>query len=562
MKRCFIYARVSTSEQNRGEFTSIENQIETCKHFLALKNGEDWRLVRTITDPGFSGKDLERPGIKELMDEAQQGNVDVVVTYKVDRVSRSLIKFYEFNQLLEKNNVEFASATQSFDTTSSSGRLMLNMLLSFAEYEREIISERTSDKMQANFERGKWSGGLTPYGYEHEPETQDLKVHKHESQGIKLMFENIANGETLAATADLLFKKGFTTKSRLMTRKNGKKVDIGGKRFREDVIYRMIKNPFYAGFIRYKGRLGKHKYEKIIPKHLFDLANEMMKRKPARSKDGIRPSVDRHVHLLKGLIKCQDCGSTMTPVPSGKKDKHGNPYLYYTCTEVNHYREGSKCNVRSMAAREFENTIIQYLKDISKDRVLIHRCIAQANTGSGENLQKLEKEEKRLKKQIGSISADIRQLVEIGKSSKKKTEEIAKKMDELATAREALQSELERIQVDIGVISSKRIDAETAERNLLKFTELIEEGTLQEKKELLHLLIKEIKVSRVNHEKGKAPTEVGAFNCKIRTSWFKIVTSLFAIPSIPVTYDEGTKKFVFTSKWLPEEHPKTSVFRG
>ena len=210
MKRCYMSARVSTSEQTRGDFTSVENLIETCKHFLALKNGENWKLVRTITDPGFSGKDLERPGIKDLMAEVEQGKVDVVITYKVDRVSRSLVKFYEFNQLLEKNNVEFASATQSFDTTSSSGRLMLNMLLSFAEYERELISERTSDKMQANFERGKWSGGLTPYGYEHDRETQDLKVHPHESKGVKLMFENIANGETLAATADLLFKRALS----------------------------------------------------------------------------------------------------------------------------------------------------------------------------------------------------------------------------------------------------------------------------------------------------------------------------------------------------------------
>ena len=124
----------------------------------------------------------------------------------------------------------------------------------------------------------------------------------------------------------------------------------------------------------------------------------MMTRKPTGSKDGIKPSVDRHVHLLKGLIKCQECGSTMTPVPSGKKDKKGNPYLYYTCTEVSHYRNGSKCDVRSFSARDFENTIIQYLKDLGENRVLIHRCIAQANKGTGENLKKLEREEKRLKR--------------------------------------------------------------------------------------------------------------------------------------------------------------------
>lgn len=551
MKKCYIYARVSTSEQNRGEFTSIENQIETCKHFLALKQADDWQLVDTVIDPGYSGKDLERPGIKQLMNDIREKRVDVVITYKVDRVSRSLVKFYEFNKLLEDHGVEFASATQSFDTSNSSGRLMLNMLLSFAEYERELISERTSDKMEANFERGRWGGGLAPYGYEHDPETKGLRVHKHEAKGVKLMFENISNGATLAETCDLLFNHGYKTKERTVTRKNGVKANIGGLRFREDVLFRMVKNPFYAGYIRYKGKQNNHQYERIIPRKLYDKANHALKRKPDGGKDGVRVNADKHIHLLKGIIKCQECGSTMTPVPSGKKDKNGNPYLYYTCSEVSHYRNGSKCPVRSFSARDFENTIIHYLKDLSANSDVIRGCIRESNKGTEQELKDLSKQEKQLTKEVKRLTAEIKRLLELVKKGKLKAGDAHKELDDLTAERSKVESDLEKVQVKTSIHTANHLDAKTTENCLLNFSHLIDKGTMKEKKELMHLLIKEITVETVNHKKQKAPTEAGAFDFKLRTRWFRIVTTLFITPNLPVSYDESEKKFVFSNKWLP-----------
>lgn len=552
MKKAYIYARVSTAEQNKGDITSIDNQIETCKHFIAIKQAEGWQHVETITDPGFSGKDLDRPGIKELMSEVAQGNVDVVVTYKVDRVSRSLIKFYEFNKLLESHKVEFASATQSFDTSSSSGRLMLNILLSFAEYERELISERTADKMQANFERGKWGGGYVPYGYELDPTIKDLKVHAKESKAVRLMFESVAAGMTLARTADFLHEKGHLTKSRVVKRQNGKEVNMGGRKFRDDIIFRMIRNPFYCGFMTHNGKLGKHRYESIVPKTLYDKANAAMKKKSADNNGvKLKLNADRHIHLLKGLLKCDDCGCSMTPVPSGKKDKDGNQYLYYVCTEVNHYKDAKTCKVRSLPARLMENTMICYLKELSTKPDVIAQIIKASSKQSGEEVKKLKREEDRLSKEIQAVSASIKQLIEVIKSSKKVMPEMSLQNDELAGQREKLIGELEKVKVDLNIHASKQLEQETIQKNLVRFAEAVEKLSLEEKKDLMSLIIKEIKVSRVNHEKGKAPTEVGAFNCKIRTSWFRVVVTIYAIPALPVTYDELTKKFVFTSKWLP-----------
>ncbi len=554
MKRAYIYARVSTAEQNKGDITSIENQIETCKHFIAIKQAEGWQHVKTITDPGFSGKDLDRPGIKELMAEVAQGNVDVVVTYKVDRVSRSLIKFYEFNKLLEGHKVEFASATQSFDTSSSSGRLMLNILLSFAEYERELISERTADKMQANFERGKWGGGYVPYGYELDPVIKDLKVHPKESKAVRLMFESIAAGMTLARTAEFLHEKGHVTKSRIVKRQNGKEVNIGGRKFREDIVFRMIRNPFYCGFMTHNGKLGKHRYETIIPKTLYDKANSSMKKKsPDNNGVKIKPNADRHVHLLKGILKCDDCGCSMTPVPSGKKDKDGNQYLYYVCTEVNHYKDAKTCKVRSLPARHIEDTMIHYLKDLGEEPGILNTVIAASNKHSDAEVKKLKKEEDRLSKEILEVSQGIGKFIQVIKASKKVSPEMQAEVDVLSAQREKFSGELEKVRVDLSIHASKQLEMETIRKSLLRFTEVIGKLPLEDKKELVSLILREVKVSRVNHEKGKAPAEAGAFNCPIRTSWFRVVVTINAIPSLPVVYDDQAKKFVFTSKWLPGE---------
>ncbi len=551
MKRCYIYARVSTAEQNKGEITSIENQIETCQHFIAIRKEQGWEHVKTVVDPGFSGKDLDRPGIKELMAEVELGNVDAVITYKVDRVSRSLIKFYEFNKLLESKKVEFASATQSFDTSSSSGRLMLNILLSFAEYERELISERTSDKMQANFERGKWGGGFIPYGFDYHIEKKELTVNKKEAKAIKLMFESIAAGMTLSKTAKRLAEEGHLTKSRVVTRKNGKQVNIGGKKFREDSIHRMIKNPFYYGYMIHNGQLGKHRYEKLISKTLYEKANAVMKKSPPDKKIKINPETDKHHHLLKGLLVCKDCGCSMTPTPSGKKDKDGNPYLYYVCTEVGHYKKASSCNVRRLPARLLENTIIEYLKQLSQQPKVIHEVIKASTKECSDELKKLLKKEDSIRKELVRNDKETEKFIQIIKDSPKATKRMSEEVSKLADMKDALTAKLEKICVELNVQNSQQLERDTVQETLARFGEYIHKLSMEEKKQLINLLIKEVRIESVNHKKVKAPAEAEAFISKLRTSWFRFVVTMYAIPSIPVSYDENSKKFAFTSKWLP-----------
>ncbi len=294
-----------------------------------------------------------------------------------------------------------------------------------------------------------------------------------------------------------------------------------------------------------------YQYERIIPQALYEKANAMMKRRNPKNAPGIKPGVDRHIHLLKGLIKCQSCGSTMTPMPSGKRDKDGNQYRYYVCTDVIHNKEVSSCEVKSFSARPFENTVIQFLRDLGKNPAIVHKCVQFANQGLPAGAKKLENEEKHLNKAMQSISDEIKALIPIVKKGQKSTAEFVKEIDRLNAEREKLQNELEKVQVEISIKNVRQIDLDSVERNLTQFTQLVDKLPMQEKKELLRLVIKEIRVSRVNPKTAKAPAEQGAFDCKIRTKWFRVVISLFALPAIPAGYDEGGGKFVFDSNWLP-----------
>lgn len=553
MKRCLIYCRVSTTEQARGDFTSINNQEGICQHAIALKVEEGWQHVKTISDPGYSGKDLSRPGITLALAEINAGMYDVVVVYKVDRVSRSLVKFYDFYQLLQEKDVAFYSATQSFDTSTSAGKLMLNMLLSFAEYERGIIMERTSDRMRANFERGKWNGGWVPFGYDYRPEDGILVAHAEEKGAIELLFAMLADGCNPTRVADELNDRGFRTKRRELKTKNGETKVVGANFFNCDTVINMARNPIYIGKVRHGDKMNEGQHEGIIPEKLFQKANAKLggngKQNEARLYNR-----DEHVHLLKGLIRCGDCGSIMTPFPSGKKDKDGKPYLYYTCTDVVHDKSRSACKLRTLPARPFEKTVKQFLRCLAENQAILNACISEANKGKGEDLQRLEKKVKRLEKRVGEVSGQIRRFVEFLKTADAVPDEIRSEQQALVAEREKTKLQLDMAQVELSIRQREHLDIETIGGCLRMFDQVIDCLSLEDQKELMQLLIKEIRVNQVqSSKKSEAPSEEGAFICKLRTRLVEVNISLFEIPSLPVTYDAGEQKFVIQSDWLPEQ---------
>jgi len=250
--RCAIYTRKSTSEGLEQEFSSLDAQRESCQSYIASQKGEGWvALPDQYDDGGFTGANLERPALKKLLADIREGRIDCVVVYKVDRLSRSLLDFTRLLGLFEQHTVAFVSVTQAFNTNTSMGRLTLNILLSFAQFERELISERTKDKMAAARKKGKWVGGAPILGYDVDPTTKRLLINDQEATLVRQIFERYLTERSLLRVTKWLNAQGFTSK-RYVTRKGRV---LGGIPFRITHVQALLKNVLYTGQVAYGGQL-------------------------------------------------------------------------------------------------------------------------------------------------------------------------------------------------------------------------------------------------------------------------------------------------------------------
>jgi site-specific DNA recombinase len=249
--RCAIYTRKSSEEGLDQEFSSLDAQREAGEAFIKSQAHEGWIcLPRHYDDGGFTGGNMERPALQRLLADIESGKVDGVVVYKVDRLSRSLLDFARLMEVFEKKRVAFVSVTQQFNTASSMGRLVLNVLLSFAQFEREIIAERTRDKIAATRRKGKWAGGMPLLGYDVDPRTFKLVVNPEEAERVRAIFVLYLKHRGLIRVVQELERRGWCTK-RWRTRKGSVR---GGKPFTKTNLRQLLTNVVYLGQVRYKER--------------------------------------------------------------------------------------------------------------------------------------------------------------------------------------------------------------------------------------------------------------------------------------------------------------------
>ncbi len=354
---CAIYTRVSTTEGLKQEFTSLDNQRESAESYIQSQKTEGWvALAERYDDPGYTGANTERPALQKLMADIRKGGINCVVIYKVDRLSRSLLDFTQLLEFFEQNNVTFVSVTQAFNTNTSMGRLTLNILLSFAQFEREIISERTRDKMAASKKKGKWVGGRPPLGYDIDKINRKLVVNLKEAEIVKEIFNLYLEKRSLLSVAIALNEKNRLTKS-YATLEGSKS---GGVKFKSTSIQSIVKNPFYVGKVHHAGVLYQGEQERIIPDEIFQksqeiLANNRRERKVA--------GVVTNVGLLNSILRCKACDSAMYYTYS---KKGANKYHYYIC--MNAQKRGYKsCPTRLISAQVIEHKFMEFLRTISKD---------------------------------------------------------------------------------------------------------------------------------------------------------------------------------------------------
>src|SRR6516165_6376454 len=306
--RCAIYTRKSTEVGLEQNFNSLDAQREACLAYIQSQRHEGWKcLPARYDDGGFTGGNMDRPALKRLLADVEAGKIDCLVTYKIDRLSRSLLDFARIIGIFEQHHVSFVSITQQFNSATSMGRLVLNVLLSFAQFEREIISERTRDKIAATRRKGKWSGGLPVLGYDVDPQFLRLVVNAKEAARVRAIFDLYLEHEGLLPVVRELERRGWRTKA-WVTRKGHK---MGGQPFVKTNLHKLLTNPTYAGKLRYKKELHKGEHPAIVDPVKWQKVQELLQRRRHKGSAGLRCRVIRRTNTTSTVVPAvSTAGST------------------------------------------------------------------------------------------------------------------------------------------------------------------------------------------------------------------------------------------------------------
>jgi site-specific DNA recombinase len=348
--RCAVYTRKSSEEGLDMEFNSLDAQREACEAFIASQRAEGWVLVRErYDDGGISGGTLERPALKRLVADIQEGLVDVVVVYKIDRLSRSLVDFTKLVEVFDANSVTFVSVTQSFNTTTSMGRLTLNILLSFAQFEREVIGERIRDKVAASRKRGMWMGGFLPLGYD--VRDRKLVVNDAEAALVQRIFQGFVEMESCTKLVQVLRAEGATTKR--------------GRPLTKSDVYRILSNRVYLGEAVHKGTAYPGEHDAIVTQAQWDAVHAILQVSPR-----VRVNRTRNTSapLLRGLI-FDSAGRAMSP--SHSRGRGGQMYRYYVSQAVLKDGATERPAIARLPAGEIEAAVVDQVRALLRQPEMV-----------------------------------------------------------------------------------------------------------------------------------------------------------------------------------------------
>lgn len=364
--RCAIYTRKSTDEGLEKEFNTLEAQREAGENYIRSMKHQGWiALPDHYDDGGFSGGNLKRPALKQLLSDVEKGKVDMIVVYKIDRLTRSLLDFAQLVQTFEKHHCSFVSVTQHFNTCDSMGKLTLNILLSFAQFERELGAERVRDKIAASRKKGMWTGGSVPLGYV--LKDKKLIIDPEEAKIIRFVFEDYVRTRSELHTTQNVIARGYKPKERKL--KDGR--FRNKEEFNHAMVNKILNNPLYLGKMPYKGELYEGQHEAIISQELWDRTKNL---KNENTGNAFRPSRSVKNSLLKGLLECECCG-TMIPT----RCKRGNKYYEYYST-LKSVKEGAKnhpCKIGSVPAGELDTFVLEKIQQIFKSPEIMREMAKQ-----------------------------------------------------------------------------------------------------------------------------------------------------------------------------------------
>jgi site-specific DNA recombinase len=478
--RCAIYTRKSTEEGLDREFNSLDAQREAAEAYIASQRHEGWvALPGQFDDGGFSGGTMDRPALQRLLADVEAGRVDCVVVYKVDRLSRSLLDFARIIETFDRKGVSFVSVTQQFNTTSSMGRLTLNILLSFAQFEREIIAERIRDKVSSARRKGKYMGGMPVLGYDVDRANRRLVVNPTEAELVQRVFRRFLQIGSTTELARELNAQGFTTKT--WTTQKGRVRP--GSPWSKDHIYHLLNNPLYLGEVSHKGSRYPGEQEAIVSRDLWDKAHAILGQNYRARTAKTRAETPA---LLRGLLRCAHCGCAMGPSFTRRR---GRVYRYYLCVRASkHGREA--CPVRTLAAGEIERAVVDQLRRLFATPELVAATLRAAREQGDASLREASQQRADATAALAALKEEARQLTSrtYGDSAL-----VAGRLAKLSEQVEEQERLLTQAEEEIAALSSRVTEREVIEA-LRSLDPLWEELFPAEQERIVQLLVSRVEV--------------------------------------------------------------------
>lgn len=482
--RCAVYTRKSTNEGLDSDFSSIDNQREACEACIRSQQAEGWRQVEeAFDDGGFSGGTVDRPALKRLLSHIEAGEIDCVVVYKIDRLSRSLLDFVRLLEMFEAHHVSFVAVTQQINTSTSAGRLMLHVLVSFAEFERSIGSERTREKIQAARKKGRYTGGRAPLGYDVDREKHALIINQDEAKIVRDLFRLYLELGSLINVVKEAKVRGWMRK--VYTTAKG--VKLGGNPFDKVTLYRTLTNPLYLGLVQLNGDLYPGLHEAIVDDETFD----QVQRRLEENQNGAQPgpeSRNKHNALLRGPIKCGVCGKAMSHSFSKKRKRM---YRYYVCTTA--VKQGrAACPTPSLAASDIEAFVVEKIRGVARDPELVRQVFQEATEMHAAQIERLKSERQFLQKQKVQRDEDVKRTAAALSAMDAQPDAMLERLAEIQTQTTTLVTRIAEIDTELASLSRIDVNLDQVAATLAEFNVVWDLLHVREQCRLVQLLVERI----------------------------------------------------------------------
>jgi site-specific DNA recombinase len=450
--RCALYVRKSTEEGLEQAFNSLDAQRLACEEYVRTRGAEGWAtLPDHYTDGGWSGATVKRPAFQRLLADIEARKIDCVVVHRVDRLSRSLLDFARLMAFFQEHGVAFVSVTQNFSTADAVGRMTLNLLAVFSEFEREMIVARTRDKIGAAKRRGRWCGGTPLLGLDVDPAGGRLIVNEDEAALVREIFALYLATPSLTSVVEELNRRGWRRKT--WTKRDGLLRE--GSPFDKPSLLRLLRNPLFVGRVNHRGTLHQGEHAAIVDEGTWERVQALLS---GNGMSGGKDVRNRHGALLKGLLRCAACDSAMTHSFTSKGDVI---YRYYVC--VSRLKRGAHaCPDGKVAAHEVEQQVVERIRAIGRDPDLIAETVRQARAQLDERRGLLEAERRQLTMDLGRQKVAMKRLLGTTSAGASATSHVA----DIETLIETMSTRLAAIAREIEAAKNLEIDEHNVARAL------------------------------------------------------------------------------------------------